>query len=243
MATKAVKPKKVVRKKATKVAVKKTAPKAAPKEEIVGSSITVVDTDGKSKGKASLPKELFEAKINKVLMATAVRVYLANQREGSASVKTRGQVEGSTRKIYRQKGTGRARHGSVRAPIFVHGGIVFGPTPRDYSLHMPEQMKRLALASALTSQLKSGNIAVVEGLAAMKPKTKLMAQTLEHVGRARRTLLVVGRDHGLVTRAAKNIEGVDILPANSLNTYDVLVHKKLILMKEAIALLKETFVR
>jgi large subunit ribosomal protein L4 len=221
MATKAVK--KPAVKKVLKVSVKKTVTKA------VNASISVVGVDGKSKGKMAMPKELFEAKINNVLMATAVRVYLANQREGAAATKTRGEVEGSTRKIYRQKGTGRARHGSIRAPIFVHGGVTFGPSPRDYSLKLPEQMKRLALASALTSQLKLGNIAVVDGFLSLKPKTKLMAETL--------------KNSQIVTRIARNIEGIDIVPANNLTTYDVLVHKKLIFAKEAIELLKATFVR
>lgn len=205
-----------------------------PIAKVTGVSILVVDTDGKPTGKMTLPKELFAAKINKDLMAQAVRVYLANQRQGSASTKTRGEVEGSTRKIYRQKGTGRARHGAIRAPIFVGGGIVFGPTPRDYHLSLPQKMKRAALASALTSALGDGKIIVVSGLFDLSPKTKTMAHTLDIVGAAGLTLLVVSKGASGVIRAARNIDGVDIMPVGNLHAYAVLSHQKLVFMKEAL---------
>src|SRR3990170_6251019 len=140
----------------------------------VSLNVPVVGVDGKTKSKIQLPKELFGAKVNKALLAQAVRVYLANQRTGNAATKTRGEVEGSTRKIYRQKGTGRARHGAIRAPIFVGGGIVFGPRPHDFHLDFPKKMKRRALGSALTSKLGSGDVIVVSGLSDLEPKTKYM---------------------------------------------------------------------
>lgn len=181
----------------------------------------------------TLPKELFAAKINKPLMAQAVRVYLANQRQGTASTKTRGEVEGSTRKIYRQKGTGRARHGAIRAPIFVGGGIAFGPTPRDYHLDFPKKMKRAALSSALTSAFQEGKMIVVDGLS-LVAKTKIMANTLQTVGTKGSTLLVVGKDAGVTMRAARNIADLDILPAQNLHAYSVISHQKVVCMKEAI---------
>lgn len=205
-----------------------------PIAKVTGVSISVVDTDGKPTGKMTLPKELFAAKINKDLMAQAVRVYLANQRQGSASTKTRGEVEGSTRKIYRQKGTGRARHGAIRAPIFVGGGIVFGPTPRDYHLSLPQKMKRAALASALTSALHDGKVIVIGGLSDLAPKTKNMAHTLDSVGAAGSTLLVVSKGASTVIRAARNIERLDILPVQNLHAYSVISHQKLVFMKEAL---------
>ena len=144
--------KKIIGNAASKTAETKVAP--AKKKEVKAEvsivekvsekatvSVNVVGIDGKISGKIALPGEIFGEKVNKALLAQAVRVYLANQRQGNASTKTRGEVEGSTRKIYRQKGTGRARHGSVRAPIFVKGGIVFGPKPRDFSLDMPKKKK------------------------------------------------------------------------------------------------------
>lgn len=205
-------------------------------------SVAVVGTDGKPAGKITLPKELFAAKVNNVLMAQAVRVFLANQRQGSASTKTRGEVEGSTRKIYRQKGTGRARHGAIRAPIFVGGGIVFGPKPRDYSLILPKKMKRAALASSLTDALHEGKVIVVEGFSSIPPKTKAMASVLGSVAARPSTLLVIDGNTDGVVRAARNIEGIDILPAQNLHTYSVISHQTLVFMKEAIDALKEAFV-
>ncbi len=203
-----------------------------------GTRISVVGIDGKAAGSITLPSELFGAKINRQLMAQAVRVYLANQRGGHASTKTRGEVEGSTRKIYKQKGTGKARHGAIRAPIFVGGGIVFGPRPRDYSLAFPQKMRKVALASALTSQLKKQNVFVVSGLSEAK-KTKVVAGALTAIGATRKTLLVTPKESAVVVRAGRNIEGVDILPVSDLNTYSVLMHSKLVFMKEAVGELKK----
>jgi len=202
-----------------------------------GLSISVLGVDGKSKGRMTLPAEVFGVKPNKALMAQAVRVYLANQREGGAATKTRGEVEGSTRKIYRQKGTGRARHGSIRAPIFVGGGIVFGPVPHSFSMDFPVKMKRRALASALSTQLMTGNVVVVDGLEGLS-KTKAMARALSAVGASNSPLLVLSKDSGNARRTARNIEDVDILPADSLNTYKVLAAQKLVFMKDAVAEVK-----
>ena len=197
-------------------------------KETKALSAQVVGVDGKAKGRITLPVELFGAKINKQLLAQAVRVYLANQRAGGASTKTRGQVEGSTRKIYRQKGTGRARHGAIRAPIFVGGGIVFGPKPRDFRLSLPQKMRRAALASALTSKLT--DVIIVDGLGEIE-KTKGMASALSSVGATGKTLLVTSKGGN---RAARNIAQVDVKPANMLNAYGVLSHQKLVFTKDVI---------
>ena len=223
-----------------KTSVKKPAvakAKAGKAVKETGIKAPVVGLDGKTAGSITLPEELFAAKVNKQLMAQAVRVYLANQRGGHASTKTRGEVEGSTRKIYKQKGTGKARHGGIRAPIFVGGGIVFGPRPRDYSLGFPQKMKHVALASALTEQLKKQNIIIVSGLSGVT-KTKAVASMFTAVGAKRRTLLVTAKESALVVRAGRNIEGVDILPASDINTYSVLMHGKVVFMKEAIREMK-----
>ncbi len=223
-----------VGKAAKTVKVKKT----VEVDSVKGVKASVVGLDGKAAGSVTLPADLFAAKINRQLMAQAVRVYLANQRGGHASTKTRGEVEGSTRKIYKQKGTGKARHGGIRAPIFVGGGIVFGPRPRDYSLSFPQKMRKVALASALTQQLKKQNIIIVSGLPEVK-KTKEMASMLTAVGATRRTLLVTPKESEVVVRAGRNIENVDILPATDINTYSILMHSKLVFMKEAIGELKK----
>jgi large subunit ribosomal protein L4 len=204
----------------------------------------VLDMAGKVIEKISLPEEIFAAKINKPLIAQAVRVYLANQRQGTASTKTRGEVEGSTRKIYRQKGTGRARHGGVRAPIFVHGGIVGGPKPRDYSLRLPQKMKRAALFSVLTAKFKDGEMKILDGLQKIEPKTKRFIGILDSVGinsKKKKILLITAAENDNIKRASRNIEGISLTRANILNTYDILNNRQLIFMKEAIEELKTHF--
>lgn len=222
-----------------------------------GLTIDVFDTKGKITGKISLPKEIFGVRINSKLLAQAVRVYLANQRKGTASTKTRGEVSGSTRKIWAQKHTGRARHGSIKAPIFVGGGIVSGPKPRDFRLKMSKKMKRLALFSALSAKLKSNEIKVVAGLEKLKPKTKSMIEVINNVGvdeKDRDILMVTPRESikeksdsigelENVYRAARNIEGMRIISANTLNTYEVLNNNLILLMDKAVASIKENFLK
>jgi large subunit ribosomal protein L4 len=211
--------------------------------EAKGLTAAVVGIDGKAKGRITLPKEVFGEKLNKQLIAQAVRVYMANQRAGGAATKTRGMVEGSTRKIYRQKGTGRARHGNIRAPIFVGGGIVFGPVPHKFSLTMPRRMKRKALSCALSSQYNEGNLIVVDGLEKVKPKTKHMEKTLCAVSTVRPILLVTAKNSDTVIRIARNIADVDYVSAAILTTYDVLSHKKILFMKDAIGEVKEIIMK
>ena len=206
-------------------------------------SASVYDLKGKAVGKVSLPAEIFGAEEKPELISQAVRVYLANQRQGTVSTKTRGEVQGSTRKIYRQKGTGRARHGAVRAPIFVHGGIALGPKPRDFSLSLPQKMKRKALFSALSGKLRDGEIKVVD-LEKMTPKTKVMFKLLNSLDLKGRTLFVVPsgmKEFKNVFLASRNIPTVKILTAQTLNTYDVLDNKGILLMKDSVEVLKKHF--
>ena len=207
--------------------------------------IAMLDTEGKSAGLISLSEKVFGGKINKSLMAQAVRVYLANQRLGTAESKTRGQVEGSTRKIYRQKGTGRARHGGVRAPIFVKGGVAHGPHARDYSLSMPSKMKQAALISALSTQAKEGNIVVVAGLEKAGNKTKGIALSLGKIlsGKPNKTLIVMPEVVESVYKSARNIEGVAVTQATQLNTYAVLGAKKVVFMKDAVEKVEKMLVK
>ena len=221
--------------------VKKVAEKPV-KKTVSGLDASVVTTEGKSAGTMSLPKELFGEKINKQLMAQAVRVYLANQRQGGANTKTRGEVEGSTRKIYKQKGTGRARHGSIRAHIFVGGGVAFGPVTHDFSLTMPTKMKRKALASALTQQYHDGNIVFVDGMESLPSKTKDMAKALSTVAGTQSILLVLSQKSGDVARSARNIHGITLMPSQNLTTYDVLSNQKIVFMKDAVATISKAAV-
>ncbi len=203
--------------------------------------IDVYDTAGKVAETITLPSELFGGKINKELIAQAVRVYLANQRLGTASTKTRGEVDGSTRKIYRQKGTGRARHGAVRAPIFVKGGIAHGPKPKDYSLGLPKNMRRAALIASLSAKLKDNDIKIIKGFGKIEPKTKVAAEVLAKLSimPSEKTLIVMPEALQSLTRAARNIERVTLRPATLLNTYEVLNNKNIVLMVEALVVLEK----
>ena len=226
---------------------KKAVIKAVALKE-TGLKLSVYDVKGKVAESINLPAEIFGVKINKSLMTQAVRVYLANQRRGTLSTKSRGEVKISTRKIYRQKGTGRARHGAASAPIFVGGGIAFGPKPRDFSLKLNQTMRRVALFSALTAKLKDGEIKIISGLEKIEPKTSKMAdviKALELNGKKSQVLLIMpsGNTFANVIKAGRNIQGVTVNSANLINTYEVLSNKQILFMKSAIDSLKETFLK
>jgi len=209
-------------------------------------TINVYGLDGKVSGKITLAKEIFGEKVNKKLIAQAVRVYQANKRQGNASTKTRGEVDGSTRKIYRQKGTGNARHGSVRAPIFVKGGVVHGPKPRDFGLELPKKMKRKALFSVLSAKLADGELKVLSGFEKIEPKTKKFASVIESLvlDMKKKKMLFVSPDNfENARRAAQNLEGVSNTSANRLNALEVLSHKYLLFSKEAIVEMEKHFLK
>ncbi|MCX8008459.1 MAG: 50S ribosomal protein L4 [Patescibacteria group bacterium] len=205
-------------------------------------SVDVFSPDGKRSEIIELPENIFDAEINNQLMAQAVRVYHANQREGSASTKTRGEVEGSTRKIYRQKGTGRARHGSIRAPIFVKGGIVFGPKPRDYSLNLPKKMKKKAIISALTLQRMNNAIKIADGIENLELKTKVFHSFFQSLGTDRQVLFLYAKDELPVVRAVRNLPYVDSMRAVDVHTYAVLCHRYILMTKNALRELQTVFV-
>lgn len=236
--------KETIKKVTPKVAKKVSAPVKAAATVQGSLSAPMFDVKGARNGTMALPKEVFGVKINKPLMAQAVRVYLANQRQGNASTQTRSEVEGSRKKIYRQKGTGGARHGSKRAPIFVKGGVAHGPKPKDYSLSLPKKMKKAALFSALTLKFKDGEIKVLSGLTKIEPKTKIMdilvKKISEDQNKKQKVLLITSaapKDLENVYRAGRNISNVEILNAKLLNTYEVLKYKNLLFMKESIEVL------
>lgn len=204
---------------------------ATPKAK---GALAVYTVSGEKTADMAAPAALFGGAVNMQLIALAVRVYLANQREGSAATKTRGNVEGSTRKIYKQKGTGRARHGSIRAPIFVGGGIVFGPQPRDYSLHFPQSMKNAAIKSALALKLSEEKIVVMEDGKMAKPSTKTMAAAFEKIGATRSVLFVVDDMHTDLAKSARNICCVTVEPAKNMTTYKVFTSHRVIITKEAL---------
>ncbi|OGE64724.1 50S ribosomal protein L4 [Candidatus Daviesbacteria bacterium RIFCSPLOWO2_02_FULL_36_7] len=188
---------------------------------------------GKETGVLALPKEIFAAKVSKSLLAQAVRVYATNQKSLLASTKTRGEVEGSTAKIYRQKGTGRARHGAIRAPIFVGGGITFGPKPRKIRLDLPKKMKKAALFSALSVKAADKKVLGLSGLDKASGKTKEMAKLIEKL-KAKSLLIVTGEKQDNVVRAIRNIPGADVLPVSLINAYEIVKHELLFVTKEAV---------
>lgn len=177
--------------------------------------------------KPVLPKELFAVTAKPQLLAQAVRVYLANQRQGTQNAKTRAEINRTRKKLYKQKGTGGARHGDRKAPIFVGGGIVFAPKPRDYSLKLPTRMRQLALRVALSAKNKEKNVAVVSGLGKLTGKTKEVAKHFTP-----KSLVVTDKFQANVYQAARNLPDVTILPMNQLNVYEVLKADKIFFMEE-----------
>lgn len=196
----------------------------------------VYDISGKVVEEMDLPKDVFGARVNKKLIAQAIRVYLANQRAGSASTKTRGEVRGSTRKIYRQKGTGRARHGAVRAPIFVHGGIAHGPKSRDFGLKMPQKMKRAALNSLLSLKLQNNEVKVLTGFEKTDNKTKNIAQFLNNINlTGKKILFVLNAKHENLILAVRNINEVTYEYVKQLSVFEIMRNNEILFTKDSIA--------
>ena len=197
--------------------------------------------EGAAIGEVELSDAIFAAPVNVAAMHLVVRSILANKRQGTQSALTRGEVRGGGRKIYRQKGTGNARHHGNRAPQFKHGGVVFAPKPRDYVVNVPRKVRRLAYKSALTSRLMDGDVIVVDALSLEQPKTKLMAKFLSNFELKNATLLVLpGRDETLV-RAGQNIEKLQTSYVNTLNVYDILKAGKIILTQDALKGVEEVY--
>lgn len=211
-------------------------------------NVTVFNPSGKKTGTFPLPKELFAGKINKALLALAVRVYRARQRQGTKKTKTRGEVAGSTIKIYRQKGTGRARHGARYAPIFVGGGIAHGPTGKEqYDRSLSASQKRASLISALSAKALAREVVVVDKLETVKPKTKSMSHLISSIGRdksasdAKKYCLILAAPIKNVVLAARNLPHTTVRQARQLNAYDVLNGGLLIFAKGSLESLKQTF--
>ncbi|MCL5019453.1 MAG: 50S ribosomal protein L4 [Patescibacteria group bacterium] len=250
-ATKKVVKKETVKKTAVKKPVVKETPARKASTSVAGGGLkqSVYDIKGKIVESISLPKEIFNVKINNQLMAQAVRVYLSNQRRGTVKTKSRGEVNKTTKKAYRQKGTGRARHGAMSAPIYVGGGVAFGPRPRDYSLSLPQKMKKASLFSALSSKLKDGEIKILTGLEKIQPKTKLMAQVIKSLNFESKSkvdnklLLITANGADDVRQAGRNIKGLSILDAKQINTYEVLDNRGIILMKGALEVIENNFIK
>jgi large subunit ribosomal protein L4 len=199
------------------------------------------DALGERNGDVDLPEAIFAEKPNMPVMHQAYLRQMANARQGSASTKSRGDVAGGGAKPYRQKGTGRARHGSIREPSMKGGGVVFGPRPRDYSQRMPRQMRRLALRSALSQKAIDGQVRVIESFVFDEPKTSQAAELMEAIGFDSTTLVVLPAPNYTVSRSFENLAGAKIVLARNLNLRDVFSHTYLLLAKDSIELLEENF--
>ena len=202
--------------------------------------VALYNMKGEQVGNIELSENIFGAEINNAAMHQVVKMQLANKRQGTQSALTRAEVSGGGIKPWRQKGTGRARQGSIRAPQWIHGGVVFAPKPRDYSYTVPKKIKRIAIKSALSSKVVDEELIVVDELKLDAPKTKVIADMLKALD-AKKTLIVVSEKDDTVYRSARNIEGVLVLPVNNLNVYDILKYHKFIITKDAVSKVEEVF--
>ncbi|HEB61741.1 MAG TPA: 50S ribosomal protein L4, partial [Bacteroidetes bacterium] len=198
--------------------------------------INVVDTNGKEIGRqVDLPDSLFGIEPNEHVMYLAVKQYLANQRQGTHSARERGEIRGSTRKIKRQKGTGTARAGSIKNPLFRKGGRVFGPRPRSYELKLNKKVKNLARASALSAKAKSDAIVVLEDFSFDKPKTKEYVNVLRNLGvEGKKVLHLIGEPDKVLFLSSRNIQRTNLKEVRQLNTYEILNSDKLVFFESAI---------
>ena len=202
-------------------------------------SVDVLDLNNNKVGSVELADAVFGAPVNEDLLYEAVRHYLAGKRRGTAATKTRHEVAGSGKKLWKQKGTGRARMGSIRSPLWRHGGTTHGPQPRDYSYHLPRKMQLGALRSALSAKLRDGELRVVREFAVSEPKSRLMRQALSTLEAKRTVLLVDNSDNRNLQLSSRNLEGVKLVASRDVNVYDLLGHEQILLSEAAAAKLSE----
>lgn len=204
-------------------------------------NVALYNTSGNQVGEIELNENTFGANVNVEAMHQVVKMYLANQRQGTQSALTRAEVRGGGIKPWRQKGTGRARHGSIRSPQWRHGGTVFAPKPRSYRYTVPKKIKRIAMKSALSSKVNDNNIVVIEELNFDAPKTKQVVSLLQSLKIDSKTLIVVAENNENVVKSARNIEGVKTAFVNTLNVYDILNYDKFIITKDAVKKVEEVY--
>lgn len=203
--------------------------------------VTIVDMTGKSVGEVTLSDAIFGITPNKTVMHAAVVNYLANQRQGTQSTKTRTEVSGGGRKPWKQKGTGRARQGSTRSPQWTHGGIALGPKPRDYSYSLPKKVKRLALKSAFSAKVLDNEIIVVDNISVESFKTKTVIEMLSKLGANKKALIVMPELDLKFIKSASNIPGVKTALVNTINVYDILNCDTFIVAKGALEKIEEVY--
>ena len=204
------------------------------------ANVTVFNMEGNEVGTMELNDAVFGVEINEHLVHLAVVRQLANKRQGTQKAKTRSEVSGGGRKPWRQKGTGHARQGSIRAPQWTGGGVVFAPVPRDYEVKMNKKERRAALKSALTSKVQDNKLVVVDSLALAEVKTKEMQKVLTNL-KAEKALIVTAGDDQNVVLSARNIADVQTATVNTINVYDVMKHSTVVVTKDAVASIEEVY--
>lgn len=205
------------------------------------AKVALYNTKGAAVGEIELSDNTFGAQVSESAMHLVVRAQLNAQRQGTQSAKTRTEVRGGGRKIYRQKGTGNARHHSNRAPQFKHGGVVFAPKPRCYRYTLNKKVKRLAMKSALSSKVRDNEMIVIDQISTDAYKTKTIAEMLKAVGSEKKALIVLDTVDEKVIASARNIPGVKTAQVNTLNVYDILGADKFIVVKDAVAKIEEVY--
>lgn len=206
------------------------------------AKVNVLNMAGEAVGEIELKDEIFGIEINEYAVLEVVKNYLANQRQGTQSAKTRSEVKGGGKKPYRQKGTGRARQGSRRAPNHVGGGVVFAPKPRDYRYTINKKVKRLAMKSALSSKVAENEIIILDALSMNEPKTKEMIKVLGAVNAQKKALIVLPEKDINVIKSASNIPGVKTTLVTEMNVYDIVNHTSFIVTKDAVSKIEEVYV-
>jgi len=203
--------------------------------------VSVLDKKGTKQEDISLSKEVFEREPNSQLIAQYVHVFRTNQRQGNSSVKTRAEVSGGGKKPWRQKGTGRARHGSIRSPIWVHGGIAHGPKPLDYKKRMPKKMKKTVMMVVLSNKLRDGKLIVIDKLKLSKPKTKDIENILEKFKLEGKTLIVTNKAEVNIVKSVSNLPEIWVATFDTVNAYQILTADNVLFEKDAIKSLEKRY--
>lgn len=205
------------------------------------SKLAIYNIDGEKVGELELSKEVFDVEIKEYAVHQVVVAQLANKRQGTQSAKTRAEVSGGGKKPWRQKGTGRARQGSIRSPQWIHGGVVFAPKPRDYRMNISKTLRKVAIKSVLTSKVREDNMLILNDISFDAPKTKNMVKVLNNLNVDSKLLLVIENVNKNVYRSSTNLQDVKVIPVNNINVYDLLRYEKLIITQGAVKRLEEVY--
>lgn len=203
-------------------------------------TVGLFNIEGTKVGDLTLNEKVFNVEVNKAVLHQVVVAQLANKRQGTQSAKTRAEVRGGGRKPWRQKGTGRARQGSIRSPQWAGGGMVFAVKPRDYRISLPKSMRRVAMKSALTAKVMENEMIVLESLVFDAPKTKDMVTMLKAFD-VKKALIITAASNENVYKSGRNVEGIQVMPVNNINVYDLLKYDNLIITKDAVSMLEEVY--